>query len=460
MTVQPAKLLLALFTLAAVGVSACSGPEPEYGFDGLCRGSGSLIAREFHSPDSNWTVQWTPDGSQILFDYFGVIPEKIRWLEVPAIYAVHVSGRPVEKVLDLPSRDDGHGAGLDTTVFDLSADGSRIAYAACALSEESLLIGGTDKRVYSYEIFVSNFDGANVKRLTNNTHFDVLPAWSPDGESLAFISDPDRSIFWRESIGTGRGSIKYTATTRITVHEVATGESREIGLPAGYAAAPIRLEWSPSGDRIAVVVLEGEKSPWNLAVYTVGADGTGLTRVSDAASGPTWSPSGDRIAFVVLEGEKSPWNLALYTFATDGSNLVKEEYRLDSIKLDGWPGTEFRSGLWMGNLSWSPDGSAILIERFRREGGPAVIPLGTGGVEAGLPGGTPAGSRAMTGGAGAGSILASPLNSIPALFHHSAWSPDGAQIAVRSDIAEFFDIEVVDREGNTRVVLDWEREFR
>ena len=165
MTVQPAKLLLGLLTLAAVGVSACSGPEPEYGFDGLCRGSGSPIAGEFHSPYSNWTVQWTPDGSQILFDYFGVIPEIIRWLEVPAIYAVHVSGRPVEKVLDLPSRDDGHGAGLDTTVFDLSADGSRIAYAACALSEESLLISGTDKRVYSYEIFVSNFDGANVKRL-------------------------------------------------------------------------------------------------------------------------------------------------------------------------------------------------------------------------------------------------------------------------------------------------------
>ena len=132
---------------------------------------------------------------------------------------------------------------------------------------------------------------------------------------------------------------------------MATGESREIGLPAGYAAAPIRLEWSPSGDRIAFVVLEGEKSPWNLAVYIVGADGTGLTRVSDAASGPTWSPDGEELAMFVHEGD---YEEALYTFATDGSNLVKEEYRLDSIKLDGWPGTEFRSGLWMGTCRGHP----------------------------------------------------------------------------------------------------------
>ena len=212
-----------LLALVAVGVSACSGPEPEYGTDGACGSNNSPLANELHSPDSNWTIQWTPDGSQILFDYWGVYPPRdSRRHEVPDIYAVHVSGDPVEVVKDLPSRDSRYGRGLDTTVFDLSADGARIAYEACAVSEESLPGDDGDMRVYSYEIFVSNFDGANVKRLTNNTYFDVLPAWSPDWESLAFISDPDRSIFWRESIGTGRGSIKYTATTRITVHEVAT----------------------------------------------------------------------------------------------------------------------------------------------------------------------------------------------------------------------------------------------
>ena len=457
MPVHLTGILLGLLTLAAAGVSACSGPEPEYGF---CKGRSSPIANELFSPYTNWTVQWAPDGSHILFDYFEVFPENSQRLEVPDIYAVHVSGKPVKKVLDLPSRDlERHGV-VDTTVFDLSADGASIAYAACARSEESLPGDDGDERLYSYEIFVSDFDGANVTRLTNNTYLDSLPAWSPDGESLAFISDPDRSIHSIEANFSGRGPTNIRkSTTRITIHDVATGESREIGLAKGYAAAPIRLEWSPGGDRIAFVVLEGERHPWNLAVYIVGADGTGLTRVSDAMSGPTWSPDGEAIAMVVPEGDDGE---AFYTFAADGSNPVKVDSIVASDWLSGNSGSDLSSGNWYGSLSWSPDGSAILVERFRARGHgrPSVVPLGATGVEAGLAGASHAGSRAMTAGAGAGSILASPLNDSPALFYNSAWSPDGTQIAVRKEIAEFFDLEVVDLQGNVRKVVDWERSFR
>ena len=362
MPVHLTGILLGLLTLAAAGVSACSGPEPEYGF---CKGRSSPIANELFSPYTNWTVQWAPDGSHILFDYFEVFPENSQRLEVPDIYAVHVSGKPVKKVLDLPSRDlERHGV-VDTTVFDLSADGASIAYAACARSEESLPGDDGDERLYSYEIFVSDFDGANVTRLTNNTYLDSLPAWSPDGESLAFISDPDRSIHSIEANFSGRGPTNIRkSTTRITIHDVATGESREIGLAKGYAAAPIRLEWSPGGDRIAFVVLEGERHPWNLAVYIVGADGTGLSRVSDALSGPTWSPDGGELAMVVSEGDGEE---ALYILATDGSNLVKEKFRGDAFRLGGYLRTHLSSGLWMGNLSWSPDGSRILFENSRQD---------------------------------------------------------------------------------------------
>ena len=379
MTVHLSGLLLVPLALVAVGVSACSGQESEYGSDGVCFPGGSPLASELHSPYTNWIIQWTPDGSQILFDYWGVYPPRDSGRrEVPDIYAVHISGKPVKKVLDLPSRDSRYGPGLDTTVFDLSPDGSRIAYTACAVSDDSVQVDDGDKRVYNSEIFVSSFDGSNVERLTNNTHLDTFPAWSPDGESLAFISDSERSLDGAGAFRAEDGRYGFGATTRLTVHSMATGQSREIGLPVGHAAAPYRLEWSPNGDRIAFVVLEGEKYPWNLAVYIVGADGAELTRVSDAGSGPTWSPDGEAIALILPEGDEE-W--VLYIFAADGSNLVKEEYRLDNSKLGGIRGTRLKPGLWMGNLSWSPDGSRILLERFR--GADSVVELAIAGIGTG-----------------------------------------------------------------------------
>ena len=458
MKVHQAGMLLGLLTLAGLCVSACSGPEPHRESDGLCGGRFvSPVGMELGN-DSFRTIQWTPDGSRILFSYAeNVLFAETAFGDAPDIYAVHVSGELVHKVLDLPPAEPAYDAGDNWMTFDLSADGTRIAYARCAVSEETIQVDDWQEgewQVENAEIFVSSFDGSNVDRLTNNTYLDALPAWSPDGESIAYISDPDRSILSSKTVGTGRGSIRYRATTRITIHEVATGESREIGLPAGLAAAPIRLEWSPGGDRIAFVVLEGEWSPWNLAVYTVGVDETGLTRVSDAGSGPAWSPDGETIAMVVPEGERER---DLYTFAADGSNPVEVNFDKDDVG-SGWWGTDLGPEWWMGNLSWSPDGSSIFFERFGDR--VSVATVGNAGVEAGKPGGSHARGRAVTAGAGGGFVLASPPSDSPGSFSLRALSPDGTQIASRTDIAEFFRLSVKDLQGNARIIVDWERSFR
>ena len=441
-----------------VVVCACSDPDPEYSGDGLCIFNARFapFADDMLQRGPNSTIRWVPDGARILFEVGGPIRVDPVQLNAPDVYAVHVSGSPVRKVLDLPPRNTSHGFGLSTTIFDLSADGSRIAYATCAVSKDSVQGVDGNRRVYNYEIFVSDLDGTNGERLTNNTHFDVLPAWSPDGESLAFISDPDRSTLEsRWVFAGGEFRVESETTARLTIHTMATGESREIGLPEGYAAAPIRLEWSPSGDRIAFVVLEGQRHPWNLAVYVVGADGTGLTRVSDALSGPTWSPDGEAIAMYVPEEDDGR---AIYTFPADGSNPVRVHSSLDRVYGPWWT-SDGGPGRWYGNLSWSPDGSAILVERFEREGGPAVIQVGTAGVKADVPGAYDSWTRAMTAGTGAGSVLASPANFIPVIRQIAAWSPDGSRIAVRygtTAISEdhlhdgFLGISVFDRLGENR----------
>ena len=445
-------MLLAFLALAGLCVSACSHGHRES--DGLCGYSLSPIGRELLGMDSRSTIQWTPDGSRIFFSYVEdvVLIGDSPFRDTPDIYAVHVSGEPVHKVMDLPPVEPAYNVGDNWMTFDLSADGSRIAYSRCAVSEEKVQVDDGDWQVENAEMFLSNIDGSNVERLTNNTYLDALPAWSPDGESIAFVSDPDRSI---RKVRKGDYWV-WEAATRIAIHEVATGRSREVGLPAGYAVAPIRLEWSPSGDRIAFVVLEGERYPWDLAVYTIGVDGTGLTRVSDAMSGPAWSPDGEAIAMVVPEGDEGR---ALYIFEADGSNPVKVNFDI-SGNVGGWWGTRLETGFWMGNLSWSPDGSeaAILIERFVDGSLPAVIPLGTGGVWAGMPGDSQARSHAVTAGAGGGSILASPPSQSYIGLRGSAWSPDGTQIAIRIDRGGFFTLGVIDRQGNSRALLNWERD--
>jgi Tol biopolymer transport system component len=41
----------------------------------------------------------------------------------------------------------------------------------------------------NFEIYIMNLDGSGLNRLTNNAASDGLPIWSPDGRTIAFVSD-------------------------------------------------------------------------------------------------------------------------------------------------------------------------------------------------------------------------------------------------------------------------------
>ena len=64
-------------------------------------------------------------------------------------------------------------------------------HADGVMNATSPSIAFTSNRDGNYEIYVMNSDGSGQTNLTNNSAADSCPAWSPDGQRIAFDSYRD-----------------------------------------------------------------------------------------------------------------------------------------------------------------------------------------------------------------------------------------------------------------------------
>jgi Tol biopolymer transport system component/predicted Ser/Thr protein kinase len=158
----------------------------------------------------------------------------------------------------------------DDTQPAFSPDGQRIAFR----SERE---GGG--------IFVMGASGESVRRITD---FGYHPAWSPDGSEIVC-----------STISPQRPEVRPTVHSELYIVNITTSQKRLLAKDVYDAVQP---HWSPHGHRIAFWGMT--PASWR-DIYTISSDGTGIVQITNDAAldwNPVWSPDGEYLYFVSDRG--------------------------------------------------------------------------------------------------------------------------------------------------------------
>lgn len=344
----PIRISLGMLVLSAcLGIAGCE-QEPVLHPDGYgpSNGNGTTCGAPYWGSQQvpfDHVVEWTPDGTQIIFNHAPLGEPFLGGHSRTAIWIADSDGTRLSMVVDT---NPGHYY-LGGFYFDLSPDGSQIAFATChsrlgsrstAFRAGNALMSTLVPTADAYEIAVVDLDSGVPRLLTQNRILDHFPVWSPDGTRIAFISEDED----------GSGMLFTMAPDGSNVQAIKTGLSTNLVL-----APPV---WSPDGERLAFLVDEGQQRPFRRIVYTVKVDGSELARIARTANVvkfsqsrweyiapavPSWSPDSQYLAFVMAD--EYGVTIGVQTARFDGTELRQV-----------FDGRAYKT-------SWSPDGSAILL---------------------------------------------------------------------------------------------------
>jgi TolB protein len=154
----------------------------------------------------------------------------------------------------------------------------------------------------SYELQVSDADGANAQTALRSREPIMSPSWAPDGIRLAYVSFE-------------------TAKPVVYIHTLTTGERKAIANFRGSNSAPA---WTPDGKMLAVALTRDGPT----SIYLMNSDGSGLRRLTNSGAidtEPHFAADGKTIYFTSDRGGGPQ----IYRMDLSGGNVQRVTFNGD-----------------------------------------------------------------------------------------------------------------------------------
>ena len=293
--------------------ASTGGPEKDLYVMGADGGNPRRITDTPHDDDD---PVWSPDGKRIAYQR----RTTNRELEIHVVNAdgsgeVNLSQSPEDKEAvqnrvawlkehERRMRAEAEALGVSARTLDgwIQYERLRRDFGPTWSADSSRIAFGSKRGEYA-QVYVVNADGTGLMQLTHHELSASYPAWSPEGNLIAYLVDGEVSVI-----------------------DVNDRKARGLVVQALSLSKPT---WSPDGKQLLVRAAEDPGGLW-----VIQADGSDSWRLTGpVALDPSWSPDGSSVAF---------WRFQeIFVMSVSGGRPRLIAWKAESP------------------LSWSPDGSRL-----------------------------------------------------------------------------------------------------